>query len=109
MTASFTIRASELSCWSANAVSRSWLWGSKREWIGTGGGLFRGRRIMPDFDSFWFIYQPYMGPWPGCPPKCCGLASAAEFDFRARSVPTTERDGSETYTRRDKSGLNWYV
>jgi hypothetical protein len=52
MTASFTIRASELSCWSANVVSRSWSWGSKREWIGTGGSLFGGRRIMPDFDSF---------------------------------------------------------
>ena len=43
MTASFTIRATELFCWSANIVSRSWSSGSKREWIGTGGGLFGDR------------------------------------------------------------------
>jgi len=52
MTASFTIRATELSCWSANFVSRSRSSGSKREWIGTRGGFFGGRRIMPAFDSF---------------------------------------------------------
>ena len=36
MTASFTIRATELSCWSANVVSRSWSSCSKRgmDWDG---------------------------------------------------------------------------
>jgi hypothetical protein len=65
MTASFTIRATELFCWSANVVSRSWSSASKREWIERGGSLFGGRRIMLHFDSFWFIYQPYMRPCQG--------------------------------------------
>jgi len=52
MTASFTIRAIELFCWTANAVSRSKSSGSKREWIEMGAGFFGGRRIMLYFDSF---------------------------------------------------------
>ena len=66
MTASFTIRATELFCWSANFVSRLWSSGSKREWIESGGGLFGGRRIMLHFDSFWWILRVYVLPaWKG--------------------------------------------
>ena len=52
MTASFTIRATELFCWAARAASLPWSPGSNRECIGMGAGFSRGRRIMRHYDSF---------------------------------------------------------
>jgi hypothetical protein len=62
---------------------------------------------MPDFDSFWFIYQPYMDLWPECP------RNVADSRVRQNSLsvpfsPPTAKDGS-AYSQRDKSGLNWCI
>jgi hypothetical protein len=81
MTASFTNRATELSCWSAKVVSRSWSSGSKREWIAYS-ATGESCQILIHFDSL--INH------------ICDLGQGAthRIDCPARSVPTTARDGS---------------
>jgi hypothetical protein len=105
MTASFTIRATELPCWSANVVSRSWSSGSKREWIERGGGLFGDRRIMSILIDSLINHICDLGQG-----ATQNVVDPRVAELIVRPVLSPRPQGmAPTYTWRDKSGLNWYV
>ena len=94
MTASLTIRATELFCLSANTWSRSCSPVSKREWIGMRAGFFGDRRIMHYYDLILtLISNNMLSSYRGASAKSCA------FD-----VLGTRRPASRTALDRSASG-----